>query len=272
MILFPNAKINIGLNINEKRKDGYHNLETIFYPIGLADILEIQQSKENQSRFKNTGLQLRISKDNNLCFKAFQLIKKHYAIPELNFHLHKIIPYGGGLGGGSSDASFTLKALNQMFNLSIASETLKSMAEKIGSDCPFFIDNKPCLAWEKGNQTKPIDLPLKGMHLLLLIPNVQIDTKTAYQGIVPQKKEQSLEEIVRHEPIDHWYKFITNDFEKSLYPKYPELKNIKSLLIEKGALFASLSGSGSAIYGIFDKKPQWGKELKPYMSWSEVFH
>ena len=272
MILFPNAKINIGLHITEKRKDGYHNLETIFYPIGLADILEIQQSNENQSRFKNTGLQLQISKDKNLCFKAYKLIQKHYAIPELNFHLHKIIPYGAGLGGGSSDASFTLKALNEIFHLSIPNKTLKRLAEKIGSDCPFFIDNKPSLAWEKGNQTQPIDMPLKGMHLILIIPNIQIDTKTAYQGIIPQKNKKSLDEIVRHEPIDHWHKSITNDFEKSLYPKYPELKKIKSLLIEKGALFASLSGSGSAMYGIFDKKPQLGDELNQYRNWTEVFH
>ncbi|MGM0529921.1 MAG: 4-(cytidine 5'-diphospho)-2-C-methyl-D-erythritol kinase [Bacteroidota bacterium] len=269
MIFFPNAKINIGLYITDKRNDGYHNLETIFYPLSLTDILEIQKRKANQRIFNNTGIRLPVMTEQNLCYRAYQLIQQHHSIPEINFHLHKIIPYGAGLGGGSSDASFTLKALNQLFQLNIRNDALKDMAEQIGSDCPFFIDNKPSIAREKGNKTEPIHLSIKGLYLLLVVPAIQIDTQTAYKGIKPRKREKPLKEVVLNEPIENWNDQVTNDFENHILKAYPLLKQIKQKLSEMGAVFTSLSGSGSAIYGIFKKKPTAENELRQHFTWIE---
>lgn len=269
MIFFPNAKINLGLYITDKRNDGYHNLETIFYPISLTDILEIQPCKGNQKIFNNTGIQIPVAVKQNLCHKAYQLIQQHYSIPEVNFHLHKIIPYGSGLGGGSSDASFTLKALNQLFQLNINENRLKSMAEQLGSDCPFFIDNKPSFAREKGNKTEPVSLPIKGLYLLLVVPDIHIDTKTAYLGVKPRKREKPLKEVVLNEPVEHWYKWVINDFESHILKEYPLLKQLKQILTEKGAVFTSLSGSGAAMYGIFKEKPTVGNELGQHFTWIE---
>lgn len=269
MIFFPNAKINIGLYITDKRKDGYHNLETIFYPISLTDILEIRQDKRGQRIFNNTGIRLPGPVEQNLCYKAYQLVQHHYSIPEINFHLHKIIPYGSGLGGGSSDASFTLKALNQIFHLNLRNDVLKSMAEQLGSDCSFFIDNKPSFAWEKGNKTETIHLSIKGLYLLLVIPDIQIDTKTAYKGIKPDKREKSLKEVVLNEPIENWNERVTNDFESNLLREYPLLEKIKQRMQEMGAVFTSLSGSGAAIYGIFREKPKVDKKLAQHFTWIE---
>ena len=269
MIVFPNAKINLGLYITDKREDGYHNLETVFYPISLTDILEIQQNKGNQGIFNNTGIQLPGPAEQNLCYKAYQLMQQHYSVPEINFHLHKIIPYGSGLGGGSSDASFTLKALNKILQLNISNDGLKEMAEQLGSDCPFFIDNKPSFAWEKGNKTEPIHLSIKGLYLLLVIPGIQIDTKTAYMGVKPGKRKILLKKIVLNEPIENWNKQQTNDFENSLLNRYPLLGQIKKKLTEMGAVFTSLSGSGAAVYGIFRESPDVKAELKKHFIWVE---
>ena len=271
MILFPNAKINIGLYITEKRTDGYHNLETIFYPVSLTDILEIQKLHNSQRMFNNTGIQLPGSGEENLCYKAYQLIRQNYTIPEIKIkiHLHKIIPYGSGLGGGSSDASFTLKALNQLFQLNLGREKLKKLAEQLGSDCPFFIDNAPSFAWEKGNRNEPVNLSIKGLYILLVVPDIQIDTRTAYQGITPRKRDKSLKDVVLNEPVENWDKLITNDFESHIMNLYPLLKQIKQQLVGKGALFTSLSGSGSAIYGIFREKPDPGEELNKHFTWVE---
>ena len=269
MIFFPNAKINIGLYITEKRKDGYHNLETVFYPVSLSDILEIQQRNDNQRILNNTGIQIPVPFEQNLCFRAYKMIQQQYSIPEVNFHLHKITPYGSGLGGGSSDASYTLKALNQLFRLNIKDDELKTMAAHLGSDCPFFIDNRPSFAWEKGNITEPIHLSIKGFYLILVMPNIQIDTPKAYQEIKPFKRKKSLRKIVLNEPIENWNEKITNDFESNILNKYPLMKQIKQILIEKGAAFTSLSGSGSAIYGLFKEKPALGKELEQHFTWIE---
>jgi 4-diphosphocytidyl-2-C-methyl-D-erythritol kinase len=269
MILFPNAKINIGLYITEKRTDGYHNLETIFYPVGMSDILEIQKNREGPGIFNTTGLPIPASREGNLCLRAEQLIRQHYSIPRVNFHLHKIIPCGAGLGGGSSDGSFTLKALDQMFQLNMGKEALKNTAGQIGSDCPFFIDNQPSFAWEKGNQTEPVHTPLKGHFLLLVIPDIPIKTQTAYLHVKPRKRNRSLKEIVQQEPVKNWNKLVINDFEAGLLEEYPRIKRIKQILLEKGALFASLSGSGSALYGIFAQEPAVGKELAKYTTWTE---
>jgi 4-diphosphocytidyl-2-C-methyl-D-erythritol kinase len=249
VLFFPNAKINIGLNINSRRADGYHNLESIFYPIAWRDILEIIPSK--QLSFEITGLS--IPGKSNLCLKAYELIKSHYGITSVSMHLHKNIPIGAGLGGGSSDAAFTLIALNTIFELGIENDELKKMAAQLGADCPFFIDNIPSLASGIGELLNPIDLDMSNYHLLVVKPDVFVSTAEAFSSIVPQTPLLSLEEEIKI-PIKKWR--LKNDFEDSIFSLYPELLEIKKSLIRAGALYASMSGSGSAIYGIFSEKPQ----------------
>ena len=249
MLIFPNAKINIGLNITSKRADGYHNLESIFYPIAWRDILEIIPSK--QLSFDCKGLS--IPGQANLCLKAYELMKSHYGINPVSMHLHKNIPIGAGLGGGSSDAAFTLMALNTIFELGLEKDELKKMAAKLGADCPFFIDNTPSLASGIGEVLNPIDLDMSNYHLLVVKPDVFVSTSEAFSVIVPQKTSLSFEEEIKM-PIEKWT--LKNDFEDSIFPQYPELFEIKKSLIQAGALYASMSGSGSSIYAIFSEKPQ----------------
>ena len=249
MLFFPNAKINIGLNITSKRDDGYHNLESIFFPIAWCDILEIIPSK--QLSFESKGLS--IPGQANLCLKAYELMKSHYGINPVSMHLHKNIPIGAGLGGGSSDAAFTLMALNTIFELGLEKDELKKMAAKLGADCPFFIDNIPSLASGIGEVLNPVDLDMSNYHLLVVKPDVFISTSEAFSVIVPQKTSLSFEEEIKM-PIEKWT--LKNDFEDSIFPQYPELLEIKKSLIQAGALYASMSGSGSSIYAIFSEKPQ----------------
>ena len=249
MLFFPNAKINIGLNITSKRVDGYHNLESIFFPIAWCDILEIMHSK--QLSFETTGLS--IPGQGNLCLKAYELMKSHYGITSVSMHLHKNIPIGAGLGGGSSDAAFTLMALNTIFELGLEKDELKKMAAKLGADCPFFIDNTPSLASGIGEVLNPVDLDMSNYHLLVVKPDVFVSTSEAFSVIVPQKTSLSFEEEIKM-PIEKWT--LKNDFEDSIFPQYPELLEIKKSLIQAGALYASMSGSGSSIYAIFSEKPQ----------------
>ena len=249
MLFFPNAKINIGLNITSKRSDGYHNLESIFYPIAWRDILEIMPSK--QLSFESTGLS--IPGQGNLCLKAYELMKSHYGITPVSMHLHKNIPTGAGLGGGSSDAAFTLMALNTIYELGLEKDELKKMAAQLGADCPFFIDNTSSLTSGIGELLNPIDLDMSNYHLLVVKPDIFVSTAEAFSIIVPQKPSLSLEEEIKM-PIEKWT--LKNDFEDSIFPQYPELLEIKKSLIQAGALYASMSGSGSSIYSIFSEKPQ----------------
>ena len=249
MLFFPNAKINIGLNIKSKRADGYHNLESIFYPIAWCDIMEIIPSKKLS--FESTGLY--IASQDNLCLKAYRLIKSHYRIAPVSIHLHKNIPIGSGLGGGSSDAAFTIMALNTIFELGLEKDELKKMAAQLGADCPFFIDNTPSLASGIGELLNSIDLDLSNYHLLVVKPDVFVSTAEAFSAIVPQTTILSLQEEIKMS-IEKWT--LKNDFEDSIFPQYPELLELKKSLIQAGALYASMSGSGSSIYGIFSEKPQ----------------
>ena len=247
MIVFPNTKINIGLKVIEKRDDGFHNIETIFYPVPLCDILEFLPlgGGAKTSKFKNTGLQIDTPSDaNNLCIKAYSIIKNDFDIPPLDIHLHKIIPFGAGLGGGSADAGFMLKALNDYFCLGISEEKLKFYASKLGSDCTFFIQNKTSFAWEKGEKLKEISLSLKGYHIVIVHPGFSVSTAEAYAGIIPEKSDCSLTDLV-YKPIEKWREFIFNDFEKNIFEKYPAIKEIKDKLYTQGAIYASMSGSGS---------------------------
>ncbi len=267
MILFPNAKINIGLNIIEKRIDGFHNIETLFYPIGLSDILEI--NKSNKLEFKNTGLTVENNKlESNLCYKAYQLLNDDYDLGSINIHLHKIIPFGAGIGGGSSDATFTLKLLNSLFDLKLHNTQLQKYAEKIGSDCSFFLLNKPAFAVEKGNILTKSDLNLKGYFLVLIHPGIHVNTAIAYSNVTPKKPEKSLAELINI-PIKNWKGKLVNDFEESVFKNYPELRVIKEELYTQGAIYASMSGSGSAVYGIFKDEINLKQIFNKYFVWSE---
>ena len=255
MIVYPNAKINIGLNIVGKRPDGFHNIETVFYPINLTDILEVVSSdeQENGISLATSGIQIDSRLGENLCEKAYQKLKKlSPQILPAKAHLHKIIPIGAGLGGGSADASFMLKLLNDYFKLNHSSEILRKLASEIGSDCAFFIDNTPSFAHGRGELLKPIDLSLKGYKIQLINPGIHISTQLAYSGVQPSKPEISLEELVLRPP-ENWKDKIKNDFETHIFKMFPDIENIKNNLYRAGAVYASMSGSGSSVYGIFSE-------------------
>ena len=251
MITFPNAKINIGLNITEKRPDGYHNLETIFYPIELCDALEFVQGKE--TKFSCSGLEIEGESDNNLIMKAYRLLKEEFDLPTINIHLHKAIPMGAGLGGGSADAAFMLKMLNDEFKLGLSSAELQQKAAKLGADCAFFIENKPTLAKGIGNIFEPTAVNLSGYYIVLVKPDVHVSTAEAYGGCKPQRWATPLEEAIKR-PITEWKDCIFNDFEKTVFVAHPELAEIKEMLYKNRAIYAAMSGSGSTIYGIFNKE------------------
>jgi 4-diphosphocytidyl-2-C-methyl-D-erythritol kinase len=252
MIVFPNAKINIGLNVVSKREDGYHNLETIFFPLKLADALEFVEAED--TKLTTSGIQIDSLPEQNLILKAYHLIKSDFNLPSLHFHLHKVIPFGAGLGGGSSDAAFTFKMLNEYFNLGLSTQRLESYAAKIGADCPFFIHNKPTFATGIGNKFHNIELDFTDYEIALLKPNITVSTPEAYKNVIPRNPKFRLTEIIKT-PVEQWKNLIVNDFEKSVFPKYPQIAELKQLLYDLGASFASMSGSGSAVFGIFRHLP-----------------
>lgn len=254
MIAFPNAKINLGLYILNKRTDGFHSIETCFYPIPLADILEIVPS--DIVTFTSSGNSIPGSTDNNLCIKTYESIKKIQNIPPVHIHLHKNIPIGAGLGGGSSDAAFTGKLLDEQFELGLSIEQLEDSVRNIGSDCPFFIQNKSILAHDKGDRFSHSNIiNLSKFWIYLIYPPIHISTKEAYDGVKPTANRQPLEEILL-KPIHEWKSLLVNDFEVSIFQKYPDLKNIKEALYNHGAVYSSMSGSGSSIFGLFEQKPE----------------
>lgn len=252
MICFPNAKINLGLNIVSKREDGYHNLETIFYPIPIHDALEIIESKDNsKDTLIEAGYKVDALSDDNLVMKALCAMRSKYDFPPLEVHLLKNIPFGAGLGGGSSDAAFMLRLINDKFALGATDEELANIAVKLGADCPIFIYNKPMYAEGIGEQLEEINLSLKGYYIVLVKPDVFVSTKDAFSKITPQKPTMNLKEIAKL-PITAWKDYMVNDFEKSIFSLHPIVGNIKDELYKKGALYASMSGSGSSVYGIFE--------------------
>lgn len=263
MIVFPNAKINLGLNILKRRPDGYHDIESCFYPVGWNDGLELIHA--NKFSFESSGIEIPQSASGNLCIQAYELLKKDYQIPPVKFHLYKNIPIGAGLGGGSSDCSFTLKLLNEFFDLDLKNDELENYAAKLGSDCPFFIKNRAVMASGTGTFLKSIDLDLSEYYIVLVYPGIHISTAEAYAGIKPGLTETSLEEIIKTYPIEKWKDVMKNDFEHSLFPKYPILQDIKNAFYKQGAFYASMTGSGSAIYGLFkDKVDNPFKDYKNY--------
>jgi 4-diphosphocytidyl-2-C-methyl-D-erythritol kinase len=254
MLVFPNIKINIGLYVTEKRNDGYHNLLSCFMPVPWNDVLEITEAPKLQLTI--TGLNVPGRPEENLCYKAYKLLNKDYQLPPVHIHLHKIIPMGAGLGGGSSDASFTLKALSNMFHLFLDDSILEEYALRLGSDCPFFIKNEPSIATQRGEVLDPIALQLKDKYIILINPGIHISTKEAFAGLKPAAPEINLRKILETLPIEHWKDVVKNDFETSLSTNYPEINQIKTILYQSEALYASMSGSGSTVYGIFDQPPK----------------
>lgn len=281
MILFPNAKINLGLNIIEKRKDGYHNLETVFYPIPLQDALEVKvrnRESENISvetipqgcctqktvtddyTLRITGTQIAGSSEDNLVIKAYRLLKKEFEIPPLTIHMYKHIPSGAGLGGGSSDAAFMMRLLNDKFGLGLSSQDMEKRIGKLGADCAFFISNQPVFATGIGTEMSPINISLEGYYLLLVKPDIFISTQEAYTNITPQKPNFSLSEIIK-EPIEHWRDLMKNDFEQHVFICHPEIAAIKDKLYDLGATYASMSGSGSSVFGIFKSPIEHAEDI-----------
>ena len=251
MILFPNAKINIGLNILSRREDGFHNLETIFYPLAIRDALEVVEA--DQMKFTSSGLEIPGDAMDNLCLKAYYLLSKDYKLPPVHIHLHKNIPIGAGLGGGSADASFFIKLINQKFELRMDTLQMEAYASKLGSDCAFFIQNKPAIAVGKGDQLQTIDLDLSSYFIMLVMPQVQVSTSDAYRGVRPATMASSLADLVKL-PVEAWRVAIKNDFEPSVFLQYPIIAEVKSKLYSAGALYACMSGSGSSVFGIFEKE------------------
>jgi 4-diphosphocytidyl-2-C-methyl-D-erythritol kinase len=252
MILFPNAKINIGLNITERRTDGYHNLETIFYPVKINDALEVIES--DQLAFTSSGLDIPGGIDDNLCVKGYHLLKKDFDLPPVAIHLHKHIPIGAGLGGGSADAAFFVKLMNEKFELKLSIEQQLNYARILGADCAFFIENKPVFAFDRGDEFEPIKLDLSAYHIVLVMPPVQVSTSEAFRGIKPAPVKESLYDLI-YEPVADWKKYIKNDFEASIFKNHIEIRWVKAALYEAGALYASMSGSGASVFGIFETQP-----------------
>lgn len=252
MLVFPNAKINLGLNITEKRPDGYHNLETIFYPIPVEDALEVNilQGRIEKYRLHQAGLEIAGEAENNLVVKAYKLLDKDFHLPPVDIHLFKHIPSGAGLGGGSADAAFMLKLLNDKFDLKLKDEMLEGYAASLGADCAFFIKNKPTYAEGIGNIFSPLQLSLKGYQLWLVKPDIFVSTRDAFSKIKPHQPDMSLKEIIQL-PVKEWKERMINDFEESVFPQFPVIGDIKEEMYRQGALYASMSGSGSSVYGIF---------------------
>lgn len=255
MISFPNCKINLGLNITAKRADGFHDLETVFYPVGIKDVLEIvtQPKKTTDIEFTSTGLKIAGDTVSNLCIKAYHLLKKDLPqLPPIKMHLHKNIPMGAGLGGGSADGAFALKMLNGRFNLNLSTDQLINYALQLGSDCPFFIINQPCYAESRGEKLQPVELELKGFQFIIINPGIHVNTGWAFSQVQPAKPQKSVKSIIS-QAVETWKDELVNDFEAPVCKAHPEVKAIKEHLYAQGAVYAAMSGSGSTVYGIFEK-------------------
>ena len=248
MINYPQCKINLGLNVIEKRQDGFHNLETIFYPVSLCDILEIIPSDKNS--FSISGISIPGNPFSNLVFKTYEILKKDFDLPPVQIHLHKNIPAGAGLGGGSSNAASAIVMLNQIFSLNLSENKMMNYASSLGSDCAFFITNKPMFATGKGDIFQPIIFSLKGYYILLIKPDFSVNTAEAYSFIQPKKTIISANKIIEN-PVEEWKNKLVNDFEEPVFKKFPKIQSIKEKLYELGASYASMSGSGSAVFGLF---------------------
>jgi len=280
MITFPNAKINLGLQVINKRPDGFHNIATVFYPIGLNDALEIVHSNVSSGGFNMSGRQISGPPGSNLCLRALKLLMSKNRNPELgnpdNFriHLHKVIPMGAGLGGGSSDGAFTIMALNRLMGLDLTPAQMMEYARELGNDCPFFIKNEPVIAHGRGDQFEPFQIDLSNVFLIVVMPDIQVSTALAYAMVTPSVPAKPLPQIIS-QPIETWRDELINDFEEPVFSKFPAIGVIKHRLYQAGAIYASMTGSGAAVFGIFSTKPEithlfpgsliWLKKKEPGM-------
>lgn len=270
MIVFPNAKINIGLNIIERRQDGYHNIETLMYPIPWSDVLEIVPANGDETTLTVSGRQVNCPPEKNLVMKACREFQREKAVGNVDIYLHKIIPDGAGLGGGSADAAFTLVAMNELFECNCSKEELAAMAAKIGADCPFFIYNNPCFATGIGTEFAPANLNLSGTTIAIIKPQEGVSTAQAYAGVTPRLPEKSLEQLINMH-IKQWQGVVKNDFEDSIFPILPLIPQVKDYLLSKGAIYASMSGSGSAVYGLFPKSDILADDLRKAFPGCDTF-
>ncbi len=253
MVSFPPCKINLGLQILSKQPDGYHSIVTCFYPLPWEDVLEILPS--DSLMFNQSGNPIAGKLDHNLCLRAYNLLKQDHKLPPVQIHLHKIIPAGAGLGGGSSDAAHTLRLLNAIFALELSQKELMRYASQLGSDCAFFLEDAPMLGSGRGEILEPVTVNVKGFYLRLFKPDIHISTAEAYANVIPKNSSVTLREVIE-KPVRSWKEELKNDFENSVFAKYPILQLIKNELYESGAVYASMSGSGSTVFGIFkDDKP-----------------
>jgi 4-diphosphocytidyl-2-C-methyl-D-erythritol kinase len=265
MVSFPHCKINLGLNVVSKRADGFHNIETCFYPIPRTDILEIIPSSEFS--FTQSGIPVIGLQDDNLCVKAYRLLDNDFKFGSVKMHLHKIVPMGAGLGGGSSDAAFALRLLNLIFDLKLSVERLKNYAAQLGSDCSFFIEDSPIIGTGRGEILSPCSVHLAGRYLVLIKPEVHISTTDAYAEVAPQQSEFSIERILDL-PLGEWKSKLKNDFERSIFKKFPSIGELKEKMYGCGAIYASMSGSGSSVFGIFENPVDLKKEFVGFDYWS----
>ncbi len=271
MITFPKAKINVGLRIIGKRTDGFHDIETIFFPVPLCDALEfvVLPGSADDDELVVTGLDIKTSHEKNLVIKAVKRIRDLFPIPFLKIHLHKVIPPGAGLGGGSSDGICFLKAIIKYFDIPVTESELKALSLEMGSDCPFFIDPSPSFATGRGEIIKPVDQFLHGFYIVLLNPGIRISTREAYLNSHPSKSKTSLEILISNKP-SQWKKLIINDFEDYVFKLFPQIGELKRALYRSGALYSSMSGSGSSVYGIYSNKPEIPDKLKEFLIFEGV--
>ncbi|MDR1527670.1 MAG: 4-(cytidine 5'-diphospho)-2-C-methyl-D-erythritol kinase [Dysgonamonadaceae bacterium] len=251
MITFPNAKINLGLNVVSKRPDGYHNIETVFYPVRLYDALEIVPAAGGITTFSQTGIPIAGDPQQNLVLKAYRLLKEHYDIPELDIYLQKNIPFGAGLGGGSADAAFMLQLLNDFSGLHLQDQQLEDYAAQLGADCPFFIQNRPVFAEGTGTILTPVSISLRGYYLVIIKPDIHVSTQEAYSYVKPRTPRESVRDRICR-PVETWKDYLINDFEDGVFARFPAIGAIKQKLYEKGAVYACMSGSGSSVFGLFE--------------------
>ena len=270
MISFPSAKINIGLNVIEKRSDGFHNIESVFYPVKLCDVLEVitnEKSVKGSAKLFASGITIDGNNDDNLCIKAFNLLAKDFNLPAADIYLHKIIPTGAGLGGGSADAAFLIRLLNDKYKLGLDDEALCSYASKVGSDCTFFIKNKSMYVEGRGEKLSEIDLSLSGYKIWIIKPDFHMSTPEAYALIKASVPERKIIDIIKNDPVEKWKNNLVNAFEKAVSSKHPLINQIKDFFYSSGAVYSSMTGSGSAVYGLFKKLPENKHPFNNVFSW-----
>lgn len=268
MLVFPNAKINLGLRVIRVRHDGYHDIESLFYPLALRDVLEILPVTGNEAPFLSlSGLDVP-GNEQNLCNKAVNRLRLKHTFPKVRIYLHKTIPMGAGLGGGSADGAFTLRCINDLFRLNLSQQAMLEHAGNLGSDCPFFITNTPSLVTGRGEILKPVSPCLKGYYIMLIVPDLKVDTSSAYKMVHPYNEGEKVSDIIQLHP-ENWQGRLLNHFEGPLFSEYPELRAIKDRLYDAGALYASMTGSGSGMFGIYSSYPEIPHEFHRYFAYRE---